>query len=505
MRSRDVSYEVLRQGDPQGRLFNEDIAPSKPEDRNWGTYSLFFLWMNDAHNATNYMFAAGLYIGTGTVMGMSPLAIVIGVLLGTFVIFAACNITGFMGYETGAPYPVISRITWGVKGANFPAIIRGIVAIAWLGVSTYVGSIPLELMLIRFMPGFGNLSADFLGLHASGWIAFLLLMLLQLAIVWRGMPAVRHFQGAAGPIIWVIMLGLGAWMLWQADWNFSWTTNIDGITPGAGTQIYQILVTIGLTVGTLATLMLNFSDFARYAPSKRSVVIGNLLGLPLNWTAFALTAVICSAAAWQVYGEAIHDPGDLIKRIENDPAFIIVSIAFILSTVGVNIVADYVSAAFDLANVWPKHLSFQKAGIVAVIISIVVTPWNLYNTPAVINYFLGGLGALLGPFFGILAMDYFYYKRSNIDLKELYSMRPGGRYWYVNGVNLNAVTAFIPAAILSLSVALLPLPFFQMIAPFSWFIAAPLGALCYWAVVSVRCDSASLTPVTANEGMENVK
>jgi NCS1 family nucleobase:cation symporter-1 len=502
MRSKDIPYEVLKSGDPQGRLFNEDLAPSKPQDRNWGTNSLFFLWMNDAHNATNYMFAAGLYVGTSTVLGMSPLAIMIGVFIGTIVIFTACNLTGFMGYETGAPYPVISRVTWGVRGANFPAIVRGIVAIAWFGISTYVGSIALEVLIMRFIPGFADLSTEILGLRVSGWIAFLLLMLLQLAVVWRGMPAVRHFQGAAGPIIWVIMLGLGIWMLARANWQFSWTTNIHGVTLPMDTQVYQIFVTVGLTVGTLATLMLNFSDFARYAPSKRSVVIGNLLGLPLNWTLFAITAVVCSASAWAVYGEAIHDPGDLIKRIENDPIFLIVSIGFIMSTVGVNIVADYVSAAFDLANVAPKHLTFQRAGIVAVVVSVIVTPWNLYNTPAVINYFLGGLGALLGPFFGILVLDYFYYKRSNIDLKDLYSMHPGGRYWYVKGVNPNAVIAFVPAAIVSLAIALVPLTAFEIIAPFSWFIAAPLGALCYWLVVKVRGDSASHPPVSANDDAE---
>lgn len=505
MRSKEVPYEVLKAGDPQGRLLNEDLAPAKEEQRTWGTYSLFSLWMNDAHNASNYMFAAGLYIGTGTLMGMTPLAIVVGILIATFVIFVACNITGYMGYETGAPYPVVSRVTWGVMGANFPAIVRGIVAIGWYGIQTYVASIALDLIIIRFIPAYGNMGANILGLSAHGWLSFLILSALQLAVVWRGMDSVNHFQGVAGPIIWVIMLGLGAWMLSQANWHFDWTHNIDGIAPGGGEQAYQILVTIGLTIGTLATLMLNFSDFARFAPSKRSVVVGNVLGLPLNWTAFALTAVVCSAAAFNVYGEAIHDPGDLIKHINNDPLFLVVSLGFVVATIGVNIVANFVSSAFDLSNVAPKHLSFQKAGIIAVIVSVVVTPWNLYNSPTAINLFLGGLGALLGPFFGILVLDYFYYKKSNIDLKELYSMQPGGRYWYVGGLNMNALFALIPAAAVSLCIALIPWHVFQTIAPFSWFIAAPLGALCYWIVVSTRGDMATKTPVTANEGMENVK
>jgi putative nucleobase cation symporter len=389
-----------------------------------------------------------------------------------------------MGYETGAPYPVISRVTWGVWGANFPALVRGIVAIAWYGIQTYLASISLELLLMRIFPSMQHWTGSFVGLRLSGWVAFLLLSGIQLIIVWRGMEAVRHFQGAAGPIIWVIMIGLGVWMLSQAGWDFRWTVNADNVTPPIGTQFYQIFVTVGLTIGTLATLMLNFSDFARYAPSRRSVVMGNILGLPLNWTAFALTSVLCSAAAIKVYGEAFHDPGDLLSRIDNDVVFYVVSIAFIVATVGVNIVANFVSAAFDLSNLNPRRISFRVGGIVSVIASIVVTPWNLYGSPTAINYFLGSLGALLGPFFGILTLDYFYYKRSRVDLRDLYSPNPEGRYFYRGGLNTDALLGFIPAAIVALCIALVPA--FSKVSPFSWFIAAPLGALCYWIVETLR-------------------
>ena len=337
---------------------------------------------------------------------------------------------------------------------------------------------------MRIFPSMQHWTGSFVGLRLSGWVAFLLLSGIQLIIVWRGMEAVRHFQGAAGPIIWVIMIGLGVWMLSQAGWDFRWTVNADNVTPPIGTQFYQIFVTVGLTIGTLATLMLNFSDFARYAPSRRSVVMGNVLGLPLNWTAFALTSVLCSAAAIKVYGEAFHDPGDLLSRIDNDVVFYVVSIAFIVATIGVNIVANFVSAAFDLSNLNPRRISFRVGGIVSVIASIVVTPWNLYGSPTAINYFLGSLGALLGPFFGILTLDYFYYKRSRVDLRDLYSPDSEGRYFYRGGLNTDALLGFIPAAIVALCIALVPA--FSKVSPFSWFIAAPLGALCYWIVQTLR-------------------
>ena len=144
-------------------------------------------------------------------------------------------------------------------------------------------------------------------------------------------------------------------------------------------------------------------------------------------------------------------------------------------------------------------------GIVAVVASIAVTPWNLYGSPAAITYFLGSLGALLGPFFGILVIDYFYFKRARVDLRDLYSPARDGRYYYHRGVNMNALIAFIPAAIIALCIALVPVPLLQTLAPFSWFIAAPLGSLCYWTVMRVRGVEERLVPEPVDGGQDEAE
>ena len=71
-----------------------------------------------------------------------------------------------------------------------------------------------------------------------------------------------------------------------------------------------------------------------------------------------------------------------------------------------------------------------------------------------------------------------------MDLRDLYSPNPEGRYFYRGGLNTDALLGFIPAAIVALCIALVPA--FSKVSPFSWFIAAPLGALCYWIVETLR-------------------
>ena len=113
-----VSHKELAAQDPSGRLYNEDLAPALTSDRKWDGYQLFSLWMNDAHNAGNYTWAAGLFVG----LGMSAFDITLGIFTGSLIIMVGCILSGFMGQATGTPYPVISRITWGVWGANIPAV-----------------------------------------------------------------------------------------------------------------------------------------------------------------------------------------------------------------------------------------------------------------------------------------------------------------------------------------------------------------------------------------------
>ena len=480
MHEQQVHQAALAAQDPSGRLYNDDLKPARADERQWNTYSLFSLWMNDAHNVGNYTFAAGLFL-----LGLSPLQVTAGILGGALIIFAGCCMSGFMGHDTGAPYPVVSRLSWGIGGANVPALVRGAVAIAWYGIQTFLASLALKVLLVRFLPGLDTLTdTRFLGLDLLGWFAFLLLWAIQLAIVARGMEAVRHFQGWAGPAIWAVMIVLAVWMMWQANWTISWTQGGGQDALSTGEQWYQTFAAVGLTVGVLATLMLNFSDFARYSPSRRDVVKGNAWGLPFNWTAFALTSVIVSAASVEVYGEAVLDPARLLERVDNDFIVLAGSAVFVVATIGVNIVANFVSAAFDLSNVNPKRISFRRGGVITSFLALLSMPWNLYNSPEVIAYFLGGLGALLGPFFGIMAVDYFALRKGRFSLPDMYEPSPTSLYYYSKGINPLAVAAFVPSAALALALALVPT--FTKAAPFGWFVGAGAGAVVYLLVARGR-------------------
>lgn len=98
--------------------------------------------------------------------------------------------------------------------------------------------------------------------------------------------------------------------------------------------------------------------------------------------------------------------------------------------------ANFVAPAFCPQQPAPKYLTFRRAGLISATIAVLILPWNLYNSPLVIVYFLSGLGALLGPLYGVIMVDYWLVRKGQVNVPQLYSEDPNGAYYYSRGVNL---------------------------------------------------------------------
>lgn len=453
------------------RLHNADLAPAKQRD--WNAYSLFALWMSDVHSIGGYTFAAGLFV-----LGLVGWQVLIALLVGIVLVNIGVNLIGYASQRTGVPYPVIARMSFGVFGANIPALTRAIIAILWYGIQTYLASVAIVVLLLAIDPALEPYSkGGFLGLSPLGWLAFLVLWALQLLVMRHGMETVRKYQHWAGPAIWVVMLALAVWMIVAAGGDI--TLNLSRHPVSGWDAVVKFLAAVSLTIAYFSTLMLNFGDFARFAPTRRAVTVGNFWGLPVNFTAFSVVTVIVTAGSISVFGEAVSDPVELVAKIPNTAVLVLGAVTFVVATIGVNIVANFVSPAYDLANLAPKYLTFRRGGLISAVVAVLVLPWKLYSSPVVVNYFLGGLAAFLGPLFAIIAVDFYLLRKRMVNVDHLY--QTSGEYYYRKGVNPRAVAAFVPAAVIAGAVALVPA--LSAVAPFSWFVGAFLGGAIYYVIM----------------------
>lgn len=106
---------------PQSILANKDLIPSQ---QTWSWYNIFAFWMSDVHSAGGYIFAGTLFS-----LGLAGWQVFISLIAGILIILVLANIIGVPSQKFAIPFPVISRMTYGVFGSNIPALIRGIIAI----------------------------------------------------------------------------------------------------------------------------------------------------------------------------------------------------------------------------------------------------------------------------------------------------------------------------------------------------------------------------------------
>ena len=486
--SGEVPVVVITGAHP--RLYNHDLAPTAPEGRTWGVFSLFAMWMSDIHSVGGYTFAASLFF-----LGLTGWQVLIAMLAGITAVYFLMNLIGRPSLRYGIPYPVMARVSFGVMGANLAAMVRGVVGIVWYGVQTYFASKAVQVLVITMAPSAASLTHNsILGLSTLGWLCFLFMWFFQLVIFLSGMERIRRFIDFCGPAVYVVMFALAIWILYQAGFS---SLSLQ-LAPPAASNVATVGVMANaamLIVAYFAALLLNFGDFARFGKDEAAMKTGNLLGLPVNFLVFSIITVIVTAGTLKVFGEALMDPVMIVEKIGNPIVVVIGSITFIVATMGINIVANFVSPAYDISNLKPEKINFRMGGLITSILSVLVCPWLFVASPSAITLFVSIFGSVLGPMFGIMVADYYLVKNQYVKVDDLYTMSPTGTYNYDGGWNHKALIALALSGALSIGLSLLGAygAMFN-VGDWGWLIGASAGALIYRGLSG---QGTSLAPAAA--------
>jgi NCS1 family nucleobase:cation symporter-1 len=423
-----------------GRLWNEDLAPTTEAQRNWRWYHFAALWVGMVMCIPAYTLAASLIEG-----GMSALQAVSTVFIANAIVLIPMLLIGHAGAKYGIPYAVLARTSFGVQGARLPALMRAIVACGWYGIQTWFGG-----QMIYTLGGvllghpLGGDALPGLGINAAQLVCFLLFWGIQFWYIFHGMDAIRQLETYTAPLKILICFVLLGWVYQKAGSFGPILDQPSQFAEGgkkAGQFWSSFWPSLTAMIGFWATLALNIPDFTRFAKSQRDQVLGQTIGLPAPMGLLALLAVIVTSATVVLYGKAIWDPVDLASRMTG-AAVLIALIILLIDTVSVNLAANLVGPAYDFSALNPEKISYKTGGYITAGIALVMMPWKiLETTQGYIFTWLIGYSALLGPIAGILIIDYYFIRRTRIEVAALYQEQ--GIYSYQNGWNMAAVAAFI--------------------------------------------------------------
>ncbi len=461
------------------RLTNDDLAPLR--DQNWTWYNIFAFWMSDVHSVGGYVTAGSLFA-----LGLTSWQVFICLIVGISIVLFFANLVAKPSQRTGVPFPVICRSVFGVVGANIPAIIRGLIAVAWYGIQTYLASSALDIL--RRSPVArprGVRRRDPARLPRPvylGYVTFAILWVLQAAVFWTGMDTIRKFIDFCGPAVYVVMFLLCGYLLVKADFERQPQPVGPAADRDCGASRPCALRQRWSSPTSPGRCSTSVTSPATARPSRR-VKRGNFWGLPVNFTMFSVLTVLTAAATLPVYGELITDPVQTVGKIDNTFAIVLAALTFTTATIGINIVANFVSPAFDFSHVSPQRISWRTGGMIAAVGSVLITPWNLYKNPDTIHYTLDTLGAFIGPLFGVLICHYYLVHHQKVAIDDLFTMDESGVYHYRKGFNPAAVWATAIAG--AVAVCCVFVPGLDRATDYSWFIGCGLGLAVYYVLARV--------------------
>jgi nucleobase:cation symporter-1, NCS1 family len=418
---------------------NSDLAVVPPEKRTWNAWNYAALWIGMSLCIPSYMLASSLIDG-----GMNWWQAVLTVFLGNVIVLVPMLLNGHAGARYGIPFPVFARASFGVRGANIPAMLRAIVACGWFGIQTWIGGFALYQIANIWAPGIAHLPAIFpaaMGLETGPAITFALFWCLNMFVVYKGIESIRRLLLFKAVFLPAAALALLAWAIWAAKGLGPILAQPSKFeTPAEFWQFFFPALT-GM-VGFWATLSLNIPDFTRYAKSQRAQIVGQAAALPPSMTAIAFIGVAVTSATAIVYGSAIWDPVKLAGKFDSPFLVTFAMLAVIISTLATNIAANIVSPANDFSHLAPAYIDFKRGGYITGIVGALTQPWKLVADPSGYIYtWLIAYSGLLGPIGGILIVDYFLVRRQRLEVPELYSRE--GRYWFQGGFNVVAILALV--------------------------------------------------------------
>jgi NCS1 family nucleobase:cation symporter-1 len=429
---------------PADYVGNRDLAPVPEEERTWSYWNFAALWIGMAVCVPTYMMASGL-IAQGMTIGQALLTIA----LGNVIVLIPMVLNAHAGTKHGIPFPILLRSSFGIWGANIPAVMRGLVACGWFGIQTWIGGFAiysLHAVIFGFTPAEVG-SGAFLGLTLGQLGCFLLFWAVNMAVIVAGIDSIKWLENFAAPFLIVMGLVLLGWAASGAG-GFSGIFSAEVVARIRGNQpadfSFWSVFWPNLTamVGFWATLSLNIPDFTRYARSQRDQILGQAMGLPPTMILFSFIGVAVTCATVVIFGEAIWDPVVLLGRFEHPVVVGFCLFALTIATLSTNIAANIVSPANDISNLSPRQISFRTGGLIAGCIGILIMPWKLItDLGGYIFTWLIGYSALLGAIGGVMIADYYVIKRTELDVDDLY--RSQGRYRYGSGFNWRALTAMV--------------------------------------------------------------
>jgi len=478
----------------KNNLMNWEIVSVNPNDKKWDWKDLFCFWGNNIQSIIGFSLIASLYL----VYELNFLIVFLGSLIGSFFVYFFANLIGKPSQKHGIPFPVLLRTSLGFRGAKYFALVRGLVGIFMFGIQTYFLSKAMGYLIriLLFLLDGSILDQDIfliflLGLNVIDWVSFFLSIFFQVFLFSKSHKFNKLFINFSAITVYFGML---LFFLFILFFDFDYITQAffdififqDIFTK---LNIVPLMSVAGTVFAYFSIVIVSFGDFSRYVKNETELKKGNL-SLILNLIIFSFLAVFIVIGADVILNKNLENmeriltnPTDIIGKFDDILITVIVLFFILFASASSNLIANYIPTQNSLINFLPSTLNLRSSGIVIAVFGFVIGIfWLPLLSQIGILSFVDTIGSFFGPLFGVIVVDYYLVKKSNLISKDIFSSSSNGAYYYSKGWHLKAIYSLLIGFIFAAaSIWNAKLMFLQS---YSWIIGAFLSSLVYYLLAS---------------------
>ncbi len=388
------------------------VFPVREQDRRLGGLDLFVLWGD---------LSVGLLVlvtGTLLVPALGFRSALLAILVGSVIGCLPLALVGLAGAREGVPGMVLFRPVLGIRGSFVPSALNLVQLLGWTAFEFWA------------MASIANdVSTKLWHLHAYAlWLVVVAVGCTALAI---GGPilVVRRWLERFGVYV---VLAVGAWI------TFKVVTAGGGLSDAwhfHGTGGLPFWLAVDLVIAQPASWLPLVADYNRFARRDARTFVGTFAGYALgNAWFYALGALLVLVAG---AGSDVVGLGASIAFLAGGSVVLIALLAGETDEA----FADIYSWAVSAQNLWPRapqRLLIAGVAVVSALLALVVTVGSF-------ELFLFLIGSVFVPLFGVFFADYFVRGNARYDEGELF--RPGGRYWFGNGIRWRAFVPWVAGVV----------------------------------------------------------
>ena len=476
------------------QLTNWEIVSVNPSDKIWNWKDLFCFWGVNIQTIIGFSLIASLYL----VYNLNFFVVLFGSILASIFVYIFANLIGKPSQKHGIPFPVFLRLSMGINGARYVALLRGLVGIFMFGVQTYFLSKSVGYLIRILYFSIDNTILDidiflifFIKMNIIDWLSLIISLWIQYYLFSKGQKFLKSFINFSAYFVYIglvlfLIIIISEYYSFVAEAlkdiiQFENLTNKENLIP--------LLSVSGTLFAYFSIVIVNFGDFSRYVSSEKELKKGNL-SLLLNLLFFSFLAVLIVLGADIIFNKKmvpmdriLTNPTDIIGKFDNTYLTVIGLLFILVASSSTNLIANYIPSQNSIINFFPKTLNLKSSGITIALLSLIFAVfWEPLLSQIGILTTIHTISSFFGPIFGIAIVDYYFIKNKEVINKDIFSSKVGSAYYFSNGWNIKAIYSLLIGFIFaSATIWNIELEFLQL---FTWIIGTFFSSTTYYLLSS---------------------